>query len=262
MASEPTHPTPYPDVNAALNLLLSSVRAALHDQFVGMYLYGSLSSGDFDPETSDVDFVVVTVSELSDELVAALAAMHARIATSDLKWVAKLEGSYLPQGALQHYVRDDLPRPTLNEGSFYLAPHGWDWVIQRHILREHGVVVAGPPLRPMIDPVQPDDLRRAVRELLQEWWAPMIADPTRLERSDYQAYAILSMCRALHALHTGTIVSKAAAAAWAQNRLGERRAHMIEQAIAWRPGQRLDYLGEIVELIRYTVARANAHCKL
>jgi hypothetical protein len=219
-----------------------------------MYLYGSLTSGDFDPETSDVDFVVVTAGELPDDLIAALAAVHARITTSGVKWAAKLEGSYLPQRALRRYARGDLPRPTLNEGKFYLAPHGWDWVIQRHILREQGVVVAGPPLRPMIDPVQPDDLRQAVLELLQEWWAPMIADPTRLLHSDYQAYAILSMCRALHTMHTGTIVSKPAAAAWAQQALGERWEHIIDRARAWRPGWQLDDLDEAVELIRYTIA--------
>jgi hypothetical protein len=41
-------PTPYPDVNAILNVLLAAVRAILGNQFVGFYLYGSLASGDFD----------------------------------------------------------------------------------------------------------------------------------------------------------------------------------------------------------------------
>ena len=58
-------PTPYPDVNEVLNLLLTNVKGILRDQFVGMYLYGSLSSGDFNPETSDIDFLVVTTDFLS-----------------------------------------------------------------------------------------------------------------------------------------------------------------------------------------------------
>ena len=80
------HPTPYPDVNAILTLLLAEVRAILGDRFVGMYLYGSLSSGDFDPGSSDVDFLVATEGELPDEALAALEAMHARIAASGLPW--------------------------------------------------------------------------------------------------------------------------------------------------------------------------------
>ena len=42
------NPTPYADVNAILGLLLARVERILGDQFTGMYLYGSLSSGDFD----------------------------------------------------------------------------------------------------------------------------------------------------------------------------------------------------------------------
>jgi hypothetical protein len=41
-------PTPYPDVNEVLNLLPTEAQNVLDNQFVGMYLYGSLSSGDFD----------------------------------------------------------------------------------------------------------------------------------------------------------------------------------------------------------------------
>jgi hypothetical protein len=149
MSSEFTQPTPYPDVNATLSELLSAARTALLDQFVGMYLYGSLASGDFDPQTSDVDSVVVTRAELPDDKISALAAIHSQLLASHLKWAAKLEGSYIPQSALRRYTpTDTTPRPTFNEGKFYLAPHGFDWVIQRHIIREHGVVVAGPSPQP------------------------------------------------------------------------------------------------------------------
>ncbi len=53
-------PTPYPDVNAVLRLLLEGAQPILGDHFIGLYLYGSLASGDFNPQTSDIDFVVVT----------------------------------------------------------------------------------------------------------------------------------------------------------------------------------------------------------
>jgi hypothetical protein len=258
MAGESTDLTPYPGVNIVLNRLLSDVKAVLADRFVGLYLYGSLASGDFNPAASDVDFLAVTDSKLSEDTITALAAMHARIAASRLKWASKLEGSYLAQPALQRYdPTDETPWPTLNEGRFYLAPHGPDWVIQRHVLREHGVVVAGPPPQAMIDAVQPDELRQAVRELLQTWWATMLDDPLRLQDSAYQAYAILSMCRALHALRYGAIVSKPVAARWAQQELGEAWASIIEQALAWRYGVQLGYRQEALDLIRHTITLAH-----
>ena len=45
--------TPYEDVNLILNLLLANVQEVLTNQFIGLYLYGSLATGDFDPKTSD-----------------------------------------------------------------------------------------------------------------------------------------------------------------------------------------------------------------
>ena len=60
-------PTKYPEVNKILDLLLTSVSQVLGNQLVGMYLYGSLSSGDFDPQSSDIDFLVVTTSSLPNK---------------------------------------------------------------------------------------------------------------------------------------------------------------------------------------------------
>jgi hypothetical protein len=229
------HPTPYPEINAVLQALLSGVQGVLGDCFVGLYLYGSLAGGDFDPQRSDIDFVVATAGELPNEMVAALEAMHARIANSGLKWAAKLEGAYVPLDTLRRHDPSGSPCPCINEGRFYLATLGSDWVIQRYTLREQGVVVAGPDLRNLIDPVQPDDLKRAVLGFLREWWAPMLRDPDpRLHGGEYQAYAILTMCRALYTLQQGTVVSKTVAARWAQETLGESWEGLIERALTWR----------------------------
>ena len=255
MPPSAVHPTPYPDVNAVLHELLSNAQAILGGHFVGMYLYGSLASGDFDPDTSDIDFAVATAAEVPDELIPVLDEMHLRLASSGQKWASKLEGSYVSQHVLRRYEPNQPPCPQINEGRFYLAPHGSDWVIQRHIIREHGVVLAGPAPETLIDPVQPDDLRRAVKGTLTEWWAPMLNDPARLQDSVYQAYAVLTMCRALYTLEHGTIASKPRSARWAQEALDERWRELIEQAVAWRPGRRLDKFTETLEFIRYAKDR-------
>ena len=249
-----TNSTPHPAINAVLHLLLTRVQATLGDHFVGLYLHGSLASGDFDPQRSDIDFVVVTADALPDALIPALAALHARMVDSGLSWATKLEGTYFPQQALRRYAPSDALYPSLNEGRFYMGGHGSDWVIQCHILREHGIVLAGPAPRSLIDPVAPDDLRRAMRELLRDWWAPMLYDTARLRSAEYQAYAVLTMCRALYTLATGAVASKPVAARWAQAALGAPRAALIERALAWWPGMRLDTLDETLDFIQYMLS--------
>jgi len=248
-----TQPTPYPEVNTVLNRLLTGVRQVLDNYFVGLYLYGSLASGDFNLETSDIDFLVVTTEVLPAEMMAALEIMHQRLNTSRLKWATKLEGSYVPQPALRRYDPAAPPCPQINEGQFYLGEQGSDWIIQRHILREQGVAVAGPPLPPLIDPVLPDELRSAVVGFLQGWWAPMLENPARLQSSEYQAYAVLTMCRALHTLAYGVIASKPVAAHWAQATFGQPWATVIADAVAWRPGAPFAHFEAVITLIRYTV---------
>jgi streptomycin 3"-adenylyltransferase len=71
-------PTPYPDVNEIVSLLLRRVQAILDSQLIGMYLHGSLANGGFD-DHSDIDVVVVTASEVSEKIFSALQKMHEQI---------------------------------------------------------------------------------------------------------------------------------------------------------------------------------------
>ena len=84
------------EVFSILALLRESIQAVLSDELVGLYLYGSLASGDFDPASSDVDFVAVTQTMLPDETCERLREMHARISASGLPFATRLEGSYIP----------------------------------------------------------------------------------------------------------------------------------------------------------------------
>jgi len=251
-------PTLYPDVNETLHLLLTESQNVLGKQFVGMYLYGSLASGDFDPGSSDIDFLIVTEDMLDVKTIAALSTMHQSIWNSGLTWAAKLEGSYLPRERLSRFEKSSRAYPTVNEKKFYMAPHGSDWIIQRHIIREQGVVLAGPDPKSMIDSVSPDDIRHAVTEILEEWWFPMLDDPSWLRDrgTEYHAYAILTMCRSLYALEHGEVVSKPVAARWAQNELGGKWLSVIERSLpGWDSKEEFALYDDAMALIWYTMEK-------
>lgn len=44
----------YPGVYAILQKLKLNVQNVLKEQFIGMYIHGSLALGDFNPESSDI----------------------------------------------------------------------------------------------------------------------------------------------------------------------------------------------------------------
>ena len=247
------HPTAYPPITLLLQRLSSAGQAILGEAFYGMYLYGSLASGDFNPHSSDIDFLVVTKGGLSTEMILALEAMHLQLATSGLPYATKLEGAYMPFDVLPRYNPNDPPFPQVNEGRFYVERQGVDWVLQRHILREHERIVSGPSLQALIDPVSPDQMRQAIQELLQTWWAAMLQAPARLESSEYQAYAILTMCRALYTLQHGALVSKPVSARWALDTMRTKWSPLIAEAMQWQRGLPMDRLSETLEFIRFVI---------
>ena len=243
--------TPYADVNAVLDELVTGVQAILDPRLVGIYLDGSLALGDFDPAKSDIDFVVVTEDDVGGDAVGVLRDLHGRLARGPSAWGRELEGAYVAREAIR--ARDPRPPacPCIERGGELEIVHlerGW-WVIHRHVLREHGLALVGPPPRTLIDAVGPDDLRRAVAGILAEWWRPMLDDPTRLRNVFYRAYAILTMIRMLYTLEHGTIVTKPAAARWARATLDRRWHPLVDAAVAWSRDTPPD-LGETLALIR------------
>src|SRR5215207_6205306 len=161
---KPISQTPYTDVNEILNILYTNVRDILQDQFVGMYMFGSLANGDFD-QHSDIDVLFVTKEEINADIFFSLQAMHAQLACIDSPWSTQLEVSYIPQKALRRFDPADSLHPHLDRGggeTLHWMAHESNWIIQRHILRERGIILAGPAPRSLIDPISASDLQQAV----------------------------------------------------------------------------------------------------
>jgi len=230
------------------------VQSALGEKLTGLYVGGSLASGGFEPGRSDIDFLAVTEDVLDPGEIERVIRMHKRLGAEGGSWAAVLEGSYFPRAALRRYDPAFAMHPALRvDGSFDIDGHGSDWILLSYLFRKCGIVLAGPNPEMLIDPIAPGDLRRAARGILEEWWAPMLQDTSRLRSDEYQAYAVLTMCRSRYTLEKGDVVSKQAAAAFAQALLGPPRAGLIEQALGWRHGDAFDRLPDVLDFIRETL---------
>jgi hypothetical protein len=256
-----TGPTPYQEVNALLSLMLSKVQAILGEQFVGFYLYGSLSLGDFDPASSDIDFLVATTEDLSEEVCECLQEMHASITASGLPYATKLEGSYIPCAALRRYDPNNARHPTIGvDWPFQRGEHGNNWIIELHIVREHGIVVWGSAPQMLIDPVSLQEIQAAVCAHLKNQWQTLIEDLEWLRPRDYQAFAVLTLCRALYTLQHGMVSSKPQAAAWAQEAYPGWKP-IIERSLLWREQHEKDDLTETLAFLREALVLAREECE-
>lgn len=262
------YPTPYADVNAVLQTLAVRIQAILADHFVGMYLYGSLALGDFDPNTSDIDFIVVTKGEIDGDRCGALQEMHTQFDAGGYPWAARVEAAYIPQEALHHTAPTQAKYPQVEKGTrLFIAPLETGWAFQLHSLRENGVVVAGPAPRTITGPVDRASMGRAVAAIAGGWQEQAAHDPEWLEwvrRREAQSFVVLTLCRMLYSLATGEVASKPAAARWARQALEARWAPIIDRAMMDRVlfGQHDEEEAtegeteETLEFIRYTVEKS------
>jgi predicted nucleotidyltransferase len=225
-------PTSFPEVNAILQELLEGIQSVLGEHLIGMYVEGSLANGDFDQD-SDIDFVVVTDVEVTENLFTALRTMHERIATIDSRWAAELEGSYISQEALRRYDSANDLHPNLERGMgerLKMTQHEDVWNVHRHILRERGITILGPDPRTLIDPVTPNALRSAMLPALNGWGMYLLNHPEEIRHRGYQSYIVLTLCRIRYTLQFGTVVSKPKSAGWAKETMGGKWGTLIDRA--------------------------------
>jgi hypothetical protein len=251
-------PTPYGELNEVL--------AELARGFVGAYLQGSFAVGDYD-EHSDVDFLVAVAADPTPEEAAALQALHERLYAMATPWARHLEGSYFPAADLRRLAPGSGPLLYIDNGSRALERSQHDnTLVVRWVTREHGITLAGPPPATLIDPVPPEALRAEIRAVMRDWGAEILMGKYRLDNRWAQPFVVLSYCRMLHSLETGTVESKPAGARWAEARLDPAWAGLIRRAWAERPDPGTKYrqpadpaeVEATYAFIRYALGRAGS----
>ncbi|HUH96714.1 MAG TPA: aminoglycoside adenylyltransferase domain-containing protein [Anaerolineales bacterium] len=228
-------PTPYPELNAVLQELAAGAQGILGDNFTGAYLQGSFAVGDFDVH-SDVDFIIVTKTEPSQDHVPALQIMHGRLYALASSWAQHLEGSYFPEEILRSPARRGEKLWYLDNGSRSLikADH-CNTVVVRWVVREKGVTLGGPPPDTLIEPMSVEMLRAEIMETITGWGQEIMDNPDRFRNRFYQTYIVLNFCRMLHDLLTGYPGSKRAGAEWAKTSLDSSWNGLIDRAWSGRP---------------------------
>jgi len=246
------NPTQYDGVNSIVLLLLQKSQEILGEDLLAMYLHGSLATGDFKQKDSDIDFIVVLEKEVSKKTVQKLRGMLGEIEQHDPKWSKKLEGSYVPKDWLKSTEPPRTPRPYINGGSLNMYPYGYEWILEKFVIREKGIVVTGPPAATFIEPISADNVRRANSKILQRDWEPILSESSRLENYEYQAYAVLTMCRCLFLFANNEMTSKPKAVAWTKEKFPKWK-ELVEDASNWSSGQRFDRLNEVKDFIKFTI---------
>jgi predicted nucleotidyltransferase len=247
----------------AVSAFLASASAAwsntLGRNLSGVYVHGSLATGAFNPRTSDVDVVIATraLTDAADN--ERLHALHLEmLGWADESWPERLEAVFVPNKVL---TASEVPAVAVaavhpDEG-FTVEPLGPEFAIQKYLLRTYGITLFGRDVRKIVRAVSTGELRAAQIGTLRVSWLPQLEFPGRFLDRGYQAYAVLTMCRALCLLAIGKVVTKPEAAAWAlRGPYLESWRSLVRSAIAYPGGRQPDQRAATVEFVRFTLEEA------
>jgi len=229
--------TPYRELDGVLIGFAHTSRAALRDNFVGLYPLGSLAIGDFDL-TSDVDFMIVTNSELTRDEVDGVQSAHTGLIAQHTRWVKHLEYSVFP---LQTLAEKSSPYGSAGRNDS-AARHLWYFVnggstiersdhdntlVTRWTLRYRSKAVLGPEPPAFAPDVTADELRREIRNSILGWENLCTPDSPHNNRF-HQVFFVLNNCRALQDLYEGKITSKWEGVNWAKQHLDPQWHTLID----------------------------------
>jgi predicted nucleotidyltransferase len=262
---------PYPELREVLKTFVTEVQAELGENLVGVYLVGSLASGDFDLD-SDIDFVVVIDTELNAANENNLQAIQRKIYGLNCYPAQHLEGSYISLrdlndwhtvGKKQLYYFDN------GSTTFEYSIHDNNWHV-RWILRERGIPLIGPAPATLLPPIPTGalsgEMQTAMCQIMRAY-EEAIRQPLNFFNSQFgHSFVVLTFCRMLHTLHTGEVQSKKAGAQWAQQYVTPEWRELIGRAWDDRKGVRFGVkigqraaeklLYQTLEFIQYAVAQS------
>lgn len=248
--------TGHTDVDAVLAELASGLQAILGNNLVGFYLTGSLTYGDFERGSSDIDYLVAMHREITDDERTALKHLHADVAEHFPLWRERTEGTYVTLAMMQHHHAPVQGRPYVNHGAFWDPdpPYGNEWLLNLFVLEQCGVALIGPEPASLIPPVSIADVRAASNRDLFDERLPTVDDLAGFEDPHIQAYTVLTICRILHRNARDEVVSKRVAARWVMERYGEPWHTLVANAVKWQHGEGLAQPEEVAAFIRFAAA--------
>ena len=238
--------TPYLGLDEALTGYAHASQGVLRDNFVGLYLLGSLAIGDFDL-TSDVDFMIVTKNELSDDELGRMQSCHTALISRDTRWVKHLEYSFFSLQKLfelsSPYGADGLRNASEARQLWYFcngsstverSDHD-NTLVTRWTLRNKSRAVLGPEPATFAPDVSANALRQEIQKSMLGWEKLILDDASPFDNRFHQVFMVLNNCRALQDLHEGKITSKLEGVAWAKQSIDRRWYSLIDYC--WRERQ-------------------------
>lgn len=241
------------EISSLIEFIRQRIQSIFKDNLLGLYLFGSLSYGDFLPGRSDIDLLAVTQNKTNDSEIAKISKLYNEIGQKYPKWKGRVECSFTPEYMLKEVLPPKEPRPYFGEKFYKKATYGSEWLINNYLLQQYGITLYGPDFNELTNPIRVEDVQEAcVRDLIQEW-KTKLNEPDFFENPHNQTYFILNLCRILYIVLQADASSKKVAADWVMTNYPEWKV-LIQEVRDWVYGETMDRKDEAIRFLQFALS--------
>jgi predicted nucleotidyltransferase len=216
---------------------LSSVHSILRNDLTGIYLYGSLAMGCFQPKSSDIDLILVIKQELPEE--------KSKRVLQYLKGTCSKERRIELSLVTMHALQD--PRyPMMVDlhyehwGNTFEKQEDNEILSNLYTTKERGFRVWGEPIDHVFKMIPIQYHVRSVIEDLQHTRKYLREKPEHAGY-DIATYWILGSCRILALIKEDRVLSKLEGGQWGLTNLPKRYHQLIKLALSYYQGGKNEY---------------------
>jgi len=215
--------------------ILNNTKNIIHDNFIGLYLHGSLAMGGFNPQRSDIDILVITEEGLDVGTKRSLAQQFLRYSGNPFP----LEISFLTIEQLKDFNH---PSPfEFHFSEFWrtryeedLSLHTYNYInglikedpdLAAHIMitAKRGICVEGKPIKDLFPSIHPSLYLSSILGDFKECLENIVENPV---------YCTLNLIRVYMYISEGIISSKQEAGIWGLKSMPEELKQTLQKVVA------------------------------
>jgi len=210
--------------------ILDFFRRSLDNNLSGFYLHGSLAMDCFNPDTSDIDFLVVVDRKLTVEqkknIITYLQEVDSGPASPEMSIVTSesLKNLVYPSPFELHYSNST--RDTYTGGKVSWEEQRFDTDLTAHYMaiHERGICLYGKPIKEVFPEMPPEMFIASIVQDLH-WIRQQVNSLPFM-------HVILNPCRALAYINENKFMSKKEGGEWALHHLPPKYINLVEKALA------------------------------
>lgn len=230
------------EIQDQISKLNETLAEHLGDNLLGIYLHGSLAIQSFNPNSSDLDIIVLLNEKIDVEIRFRLV----KELLSLSKKPSPIEISFITKGAIKpwkhpapfelhssEYWREQYEERVAHEDKVFWSetPVDRDLACHLTIINKKGICIFGLPIKEAFSEIPEIDFRSSIVSGV-DYAASVL--------NTLPVYGILTLCRVLSYLETGEILSKHDAGNWALSIIPENLRYIVRSAVEVYEGTRTD----------------------